>query len=301
MSNIEVKKLHSFSGHNDSIYSLEKMDDSRFFSSGGDGLVVLWNLESPDEGEVIVKTPESIYAMAFDQGSNHLLIGQNNSGIHKVSVAEKKEVKSIEIGKYQIFALKLHEDRIWAGLSSGEVVILSSDLEVLHREKYASDRARSIDFADGEAAVAFSDNTIKIIDTKTFEVLRELKGHKNSVFTAKYHPSGKYLLSGSRDAQLKVWDTSVSYVLRESIEAHLYSINDVTFRADGKYFVSGSMDKSIKLWDALNFKLKKVLDKHRHAGHGNSVNKLIWMNYRDLLVTCSDDRTISIWEIIIEE
>lgn len=301
MSNIHVKKLHSFSGHTDSIYSLEPLDDSRFFSSGGDGLVVLWNLETPDEGEVIVKTPESIYAMAFDHKSNHLLIGQNNAGIHKIDISEKKEVKSIELGEHQIFALKVNDDRIWVGLSSGEIVILSSNLEVLHREKYASERARSIDFNHGEAAVSFSDNTIKIIDIKTFEVLRELKGHKNSVFIGKYHPSGKYLLSGGRDAQLKVWDTSVSYVLRESIAAHLYSINDVTFRTDGKYFVSGSMDKSIKLWDALSFKLKKVIDKHRHAGHGNSVNKLIWMNYRDLLVTCSDDRTISIWEIIIEE
>lgn len=301
MGNIQVKKLHSFTGHSDSIYSLESLDDSRFFSSGGDGLVVLWDLKSPDEGEVIVKTPESIYAMAYDDESNFLFVGQNNAGIHKINVNEKKEVKSIDLGKYQIFALKINEDRIWAVLSSGEIVILSLNLEILHREKYASERGRSIDFSEGEAAVGFSDNTIKIIDTKTFEILRELRGHKNSVFSTKYHPSGKYLLSTSRDAQLKVWDTNVSYVLRESVAAHLYSINDATFRSDGKYFVTGSMDKSIKLWDALNFKLKKVIDKHRHAGHGNSVNKLIWMNYRDLLVTCSDDRTISIWEIIIEE
>lgn len=300
MSKTQVKKLHSFSGHSDSIYSLEPLDESRFFSSGGDGQVVLWDLQSPDEGELIVKVPESIYAMSFDAASNHLFLGQNNSGIHKIDLVEKREVKSVELGNHQIFGLKKHEDRIWAILSSGEVVILSLNLEILHREKYANDKGRSVDFNGGEAAVGFSDNTIKIIDTKTFEVLRTLKGHKNSVFTAKYHPSGKYLISGSRDAQIKVWDTEVSYILRESIAAHLYSINDVTFRFDGKYFVTGSMDKSIKLWDALNFKLKKVIDKHRHAGHGNSVNKLIWMNYRDLLVTCSDDRTISIWEIIIE-
>jgi WD40 repeat protein len=301
MSNVQVKKLHSFSGHSDSIYSLEPMNEAQFFTSGADGLVVLWNLRSPDKGEVIVKTPESIYAMAYNSDSKHLFIGQNNAGIHKVDVEEKKEIKSIELGQHQIFALKIIEDRIWAALGSGEIVILSLNLEILHRAKYADARARSIDFYNSEAAIGFSDNVVRIIDTKTFESLRELKGHKNSVFTTKFHPSGKYLLTGGRDAQLKIWDTNASYLLRESIEAHLYSINDVNFRADGRYFVSGSMDKSIKLWDAHNFKLKKVIDKHRHAGHGNSVNKLIWMNYRDLLVTCSDDRTISIWEIIIEE
>lgn len=301
MGNIQVKKLHSFSGHNDSIYSLEAMDDTHFFSSGADGLVVRWNLETPDEGELIVKVEGSVYAMSYDQSSEHLFVGQNNEGIHKIDLDTKKEVKSIQLGNHQLFGLKLHEDRLWAVLSSGEVVILSKNLEILHRQSFANESGRSIDFFSGEAAISFSDNITRIIDTKTFEVLRELKGHKNSVFASNYHPSGKYLVSGSRDAQLMVWDTNASYALRESISAHLYTINDVTFRRDGKYFATCSMDKSVKLWDALNFKLKKVIDKHRHAGHGNSVNKLIWMSYRDLLVTCSDDRTISIWEIIIEE
>ena len=57
------------------------------------------------------------------------------------------------------------------------------------------------------------------------------------------------------------------------------------------------MDKAIKVWDAKTFKLLKVIDKARHAGHGTSVNKLLWMNYKDTLVSCSDDRTISLWDI----
>jgi WD40 repeat protein len=143
--------------------------------------------------------------------------------------------------------------------------------------------------------------SIKIIDTDQLSLVHELKGHQNSVFTSPFHPSGKYIVSGGRDAQLKVWDTQAKYVLRESIPAHLYTINHIVFSKDGRYFVSASMDKSIKLWDAYNFRLLKVLDKERHAAHGNSVNKLLWMNYRDLLVTCSDDRSISVWDLNIEE
>ncbi|WP_425392612.1 WD40 repeat domain-containing protein [Ekhidna sp.] len=301
MSKIEVKKLHTFLGHNDSIYTLQVVDDKRFISAGGDGMIVLWDLESPDEGEVIVKIPNSVYALTYDPDEGYLYVGQNNEGIHKIDLQGKKEVKSIHLGDHQIFDLQLVDDKVSVGLSNGEVITLSKSLSIENRKKYASDRIRCIDQFENQIALGCSDNITRIIDRSSDEVLFELKGHKNSVFASKFHPSGKYLITAGRDAQLKVWDTQVDYVLRESIAAHLYTINDVIFRADGRYFVTASMDKSIKLWDAHNFKLLKVLDKHRHAGHGNSVNKLLWMNYRDLLVTCSDDRSISVWEIKFAE
>ncbi len=300
MSNINVKKLHTFLGHNDSIYTLERLNDHQFISAGGDGMVVRWDLRAPDEGEVISKIEGSVYAVTFDADEGYLYVGQNNEGIHKIDLNAKAEIGSIQLGEHQIFDIKIINGCIWVGLENGEVVVLSKDLMIQNRIKYANDRVRNFDVSKNEVAVAFSDNVTRIIDSHSMEVLHELKGHKNSVFASKYHPSGKYVISGGRDAQLKVWDSQADYVLRESIAAHLYTINDVIFRGDGRYFVTASMDKAIKLWDAHNFRLLKVLDKHRHAGHGNSVNKLLWMNYHDLLVTCSDDRSISVWEIKFE-
>jgi hypothetical protein len=44
--------------------------------------------------------------------------------------------------------------------------------------------------------------------------------------------------------------------------------------------------------------LLKVIDKSRHAGHGTSVNKLLWTPFNDQLISASDDRTLSVWQII---
>lgn len=57
------------------------------------------------------------------------------------------------------------------------------------------------------------------------------------------------------------------------------------------------MDKSIKIWEAATFRLLKVIDRARHAGHGTSVNKLLWLEYHDRLISASDDRTVSIWAV----
>ncbi len=79
--------------------------------------------------------------------------------------------------------------------------------------------------------------------------------------------------------------------------AHLYAINYLYFKADGKYIISCSMDKTIKVWDAEDKKLLKVIDKARNAGHGTSINKVIWSTYQSQVISISDDRTISIWQI----
>ena len=77
----------------------------------------------------------------------------------------------------------------------------------------------------------------------------------------------------------------------------MFAINYVAFREDGRYFVTCSMDKSIKLWDASSLQLLKVIDKARHAGHGTSINKVLWSRYNQQIIAISDDRTISIWDI----
>ncbi len=92
MSKIEVKKLHTFLGHNESIYTLHSLDDFRFISAGADGMIVMWDLRSPDEGEVIVKIEGSVYAITYDPNEGMLYVGQNNDGVHLVNLNEKKEL-----------------------------------------------------------------------------------------------------------------------------------------------------------------------------------------------------------------
>ncbi len=105
------------------------------------------------------------------------------------------------------------------------------------------------------------------------------------------------MLSAGRCLTSKAWNVVQAYVLQEDIIAHMYAINHIDFSADMKYFVTCSMDKSIKVWDLQSFKLLKVIDKARHAGHGTSINKLLWSDFDSLIVSASDDRTLSIWDL----
>jgi WD40 repeat protein len=125
----------------------------------------------------------------------------------------------------------------------------------------------------------------------------EWQGHVNSVFTLRYSPDGNFLFSGSRDARLKVWDVQAGYLQAEEVVAHMYAINHIEFSPDAKHFVTCSMDKSIKVWDTEALSLLKVIDKSRHAGHGTSVNKLLWTSFESQFLSASDDRSISAWQL----
>lgn len=301
---IKVEKIDTFTGHRDCVYTLEKSGEvHRFFSAAGDGFVVRWNLQKPDVGELIAKVGHSVYALAYLPQENHLWVAENFEGIHVIDIETKQELRSLKLAPTNYFDIQIYKNQ--AFLAGGDGIISVIDVASFSFRKHikASDmsvRCLAINPVERELAAGFSDNTIKIFDLTTLELKQVIAAHNNSVFTIKYSPDFKFLLSGSRDARLKIWDVEQNYVLEEEIVAHTFAINHISYQPNNKRFATCSMDKSVKIWDAETFKLLKVIDRARHAGHGTSVNKLLWTEYDDQIVSGSDDRTISVWKLYDE-
>ncbi|AWW29904.1 WD40 repeat domain-containing protein [Echinicola strongylocentroti] len=304
MSKIQVNKLYTLTGHNDSIFALVEGDDPRFFYTGaGDGMVVEWDLDTPKDGKLVAKLPNSVYALEVDGQRNLLFIGHNYEGVHVIDLHTNKEIWSLKITDHAIFDIKVYGDRAYVGTGDGVITVLDiEERSLLKHIKLGNENIRvlDVDRSRRHLAAGASDNTVKILDLNDYTPIKKLEGHTNSVFALRYSPDGKLLISGGRDARLQIWDAE-DYHQVENIVAHMYAINYLAFREDGKYFVTCSMDKSIKLWETETFQLKKVIDKSRHAGHGTSVNKVIWSRYSQQVIAVSDDRSVSIWDIELDE
>ncbi|WP_428655531.1 WD40 repeat domain-containing protein [Runella sp.] len=301
MTKLHVQKIDTFSGHRDCVYALQPaLQPHHFFSAGGDGMVVHWDLTRPDWGEVVAQLPTSVYSIAYDSEKNQLWAGQNYEGIQRIAPYEKQVVSSARLTSAAIFDIQFFEDQAFIALSDGVVLVMDkNEFSVRKHLKATAQSARciSINPHTREFAVGYSDHRIRVFGLDDHLLRYTLESHTNSVFTLHYSPDGRYLISGSRDAHLKVWNISQKYELHQDVVAHMFAINHIVYSPDGQWIATCSMDKSIKVWDADTFRLLKVIDRARHAGHGTSINKLLWSSFDNHLISASDDKRISVWDI----
>ena len=115
------------------------------------------------------------------------------------------------------------------------------------------------------------------------------EAHEECIYTIQH--SGKYLVSGSRDKTLRIWDLDTRRLIRPPLRAHSGSVLCLQFDADPEedLIVSGSSDATIVLW---KFSTGQVIQRLRKA-HRESV-----LNVRfdkRVLVTCSKDKTIKVF------
>jgi WD40 repeat protein len=261
-------------------------------------MVVKWDLHDMDKGELVAKVPNSVYAIHYLPDTDFLVVGHNYEGIHLIDWKRKKEVASLKCTTGAIFDIKSLGTQLFIGDSGGNLTVVDlKEWKVQHTVRLSEKSLRTIavNAQRGELALGFSDHIIRILSLNQLDLRKELTNHSNSVFTLTYDPNRDLLFSAGRDAHLLVWDAARDHDVKDDIIAHMYAINDITFSADGKHFVTCSMDKSIKVWDANSISLLKVIDKARHAGHGTSVNRTLWL--QDALISASDDRTISAWSL----
>ena len=299
MAAFKIERFKTLTGHNGAVYGCSLgLEANTFYTSGNDGMIVEWKLDGEENGKMIARVSNSVYSLITIRETGHLIVGHNYEGIHIIDLEKGIETGSLKLTDSAIFDLKKDNNYLYIATGKGEIVIVDlRSMDIFKRIKVSSASVRSMEIKDNWLMAGCSDNSIRIIDIKSLKEQKAWKAHKNSVFSLKLDPQGKYLFSGSRDAHLKVWDIAGDFSLKDSIVAHMYTINTIEFNSSGSHFVTGSMDKTIKLWDAGQLKLLKVVDKERFGGHLSSVNKLVWSNYKNRVISCSDDRTISLWEI----
>jgi WD40 repeat protein len=302
---IQIEKTSQFLGHGGAIFTLEPSSDAPLFYSGSsDNLVVEWNLEEQHQSKVVAKIPAKALALKYVPDRNVLIVGQSLGGIHVIDLNKNEEIKLLQLHRESVYDIQYlpEQESFWVAAGDGTVSIWSiNDFSLITALKLCDKKVRSIHFNSvlKEAAIGCGDGTIRIYDFETFEEKKIIQGHMNdfSVNAACYHPNGKFLLSGSRDAYLNVWDIENDYALIHHIPAHNYAIYSIVFSPDNKFFATGSRDKTMKIWDAENFEMLLRIDKKDNEGHSHSVNKLLWSDFNNYLVSTGDDKAIMVWKV----
>jgi WD40 repeat protein len=298
-----VTKIATLAGHRDAVYALTSGAGSTIYSGSADGMVVNWNAANPaQDGELLARVENSVYALRYLPELNLLVLGHNFQGIQAIDLARRQLAHATALPPVAIFEIVFSTSRqqLYVALGDGTLAVLAlPDFRLLTLRRLTNKSLRSLALheARGELVVGSSDTLTRVLDLDSLETKFMLGESTNSVFSVAFSPSGTQLLTAGRDAQIRTWDVATDYTLAGTVPAHMYTINHLAFSPDGQFVASCSLDKSIKLWDAATMTLLRVLDRARSAGHGTSVNRLVWPGAENRLVSCSDDRSLAVWQV----
>ncbi|NEQ75681.1 MAG: WD40 repeat domain-containing protein [Okeania sp. SIO2C9] len=145
---------------------------------------------------------------------------------------------------------------------------------------------------DGKKIVSgSSDNTIKVWNLETGELIRTLTGHDRPVNSVSISNDGKKIVSGSGDNTIKVWNLETGKEIR-TLTGHNGWVYSVSISNDGKKIVSGSSDNTIKVWNLETGKEIRTL-----TGHNGRVYSVSISNDGKKIISGSDDKTIKVWNL----
>ena len=119
-----------------------------------------------------------------------------------------------------------------------------------------------------------------------------IENHADWVFGVAFSPDGKLLYTCSSDKTAKVWDlTAKESVL--TFPDHQNKVYGVAVKMDGKAGYSVGEDNQLRMWNSSGDKAGKAI---RNVGaHGKVVLKLTAVPNKPLLVTCSAEGTLKVW------
>ncbi|XP_051051767.1 striatin-3 isoform X3 [Phodopus roborovskii] len=278
-ASLDVEPIYTFRAHIGPVLSLAiSSNGEQCFSGGIDATIQWWNMPSPNvdpydtyESNVLAGTlvahTDAVWGLAYSGIKNQLLSCSADGTIRLWNPQEKlpcictyngdKEhgiptsvdfigcdpahmVTSFNTGSAVIYDLE----------TSQSLVMLSSQVDSglqssCHINRVVSHPTLPV------TITAHEDRHIKFFDNKTGKMIHSMVAHLDAVTSLAVDPNGIYLMSGSHDCSIRLWNLDSKTCVQE-ITAHRKkldeSIYDVAFHPSKAYIASAGADALAKVF-----------------------------------------------------
>ena len=281
------------------ITSISLSSGGKFLASGSsDGSIYLWHMFNCENVKRL-SLSDDITSVAFSPFNEQL-----------IAFASYRTVQVWDVTKDKPVTIGNHTDRVTSvafSPSDGNLVASGSEYNTIciwnvkRREMAVGpltghiDHVLSIAYSPiGTRLVSASDdNTVRIWDSETGQLLSILNGHSGSVQSVAYSFDGSRIVSGSRDKTIPVWDAHRGQIVCGPITGHEGGVSSVRFSPDGKRVLSGSSDNTARVWNAATGQPLFP----SFSGHTQPITSVCFLPERRHFATGSSDGTIKMWTL----
>jgi hypothetical protein len=93
------------------------------------------------------------------------------------------------------------------------------------------------------------------------QCLRNFAGHTAPVQSVCFSADGRWVLSGSTDHTMRLWEVASGRCLR-TFEGHAGWVSSVCLSADRRWALSGSTDHTMRLWEVASGRCLHIFEEH---------------------------------------
>lgn len=278
-ASLDVEPIYTFRAHIGPVLSLAiSSNGEQCFSGGIDATIQWWNMPSPNvdpydtyESHVLAGTlvahTDAVWGLAYSGIKNQLLSCSADGTIRLWNPQEKlpcictyngdKEhgiPTSIDfIGcdpAHMVTSFNTGSAIIYDLETSQSLVMLSSQVDSGLQSSNHINRVVSHPTLP-VTITAHEDRHIKFFDNKTGKMIHSMVAHLDAVTSLAVDPNGIYLMSGSHDCSIRLWNLDSKTCVQE-ITAHRKkldeSIYDVAFHPSKAYIASAGADALAKVF-----------------------------------------------------
>ncbi|XP_022376335.1 striatin-3 isoform X3 [Enhydra lutris kenyoni] len=278
-ASLDVEPIYTFRAHIGPVLSLAiSSNGEQCFSGGIDATIQWWNMPSPNvdpydtyEPNVLAGTlvahTDAVWGLAYSGIKNQLLSCSADGTVRLWNPQEKlpcictyngdKEhgiPTSVDfIGcdpAHMVTSFNTGSTIIYDLETSQSLVMLSSQIDSGLQSSNHINRVVSHPTLP-VTITAHEDRHIKFFDNKTGKMIHSMVAHLDAVTSLAVDPNGIYLMSGSHDCSIRLWNLDSKTCVQE-ITAHRKkldeSIYDVAFHPSKAYIASAGADALAKVF-----------------------------------------------------
>ncbi|XP_005299225.1 striatin-3 isoform X2 [Chrysemys picta bellii] len=278
-ASLDVEPIYTFRAHIGPVLSLAiSSNGEQCFSGGIDSTIQWWNMPSPNvdpydtyepnvlAGTLIAHT-DAVWGLAYSGIKNHLLSCSADGTIRLWNPPEKLPCICTYNGEkehgiptsvdfigcdpaHMVTSFSTGSTVIYDLETSQSLVILSSQIDSGLQSNNHINRVVSHPTLP-VTITAHEDRHIKFFDNKTGKMIHSMVAHLDAVTSLAVDPNGIYLMSGSHDCSIRLWNLDSKTCVQE-ITAHRKkldeSIYDVAFHPSKAYIASAGADALAKVF-----------------------------------------------------